>query len=67
MAAKDPDFDGPIDEVCLLLRFPSGFRVCLYFWFRVMVSGFSCWSLGLGSGLGLGFRKKVFNRFRFTN
>ena len=39
MAAEDPNFEGPIDEVCLLLRFPSGFRVCLYFRFRVMVSG----------------------------
>ena len=37
--------------------FPSGFRVCLYFLFRVMVSGFLCWFLGLGSGLGLGFLK----------
>jgi len=57
MAAEDPVIEDPIDELCILLRFPSGFRVCLYFLFRVMVSGFLCWFLGLGSGLGLGFLK----------
>jgi hypothetical protein len=57
MAAEDPDIVDPIVQVCILFRFALGFRVCSYFRFRVMVSGFSCWFLGLGSGLGLGFSK----------